>query len=395
VPTRSIVRLLMSGTGLVCLTACGPPAATDGEDRPVLVAKETLRIGSIDDPETALTAIRALEIASDGRVVTLHSRARQIRVHASDGTPLATFGGRGDGPGEFQTTQSMSLENDILRVWDARNLRATRFDLDGAVLGIRTVRMQASDHPVLRRPQLVWALSDGSVIGEYGRSEGRPGWEEVTETPVVRFGVEGEVLDTVAIHSFIGWTLILDLSEVTTAPTPFPFNPIFTVSPARMEAVMVDRTVNADTPAITVTKLSIKGDTLWRREYGYDPVAIDPVYVDSFVVALTERLVTQGWATARRAEDEIREAMGIPDHAPPVDRARIGRDGSVWLSLADRDALETRWLVLRPDGDEHGVLTLPHRFSLRYATLDAAWGMYMDELDVPYVVGYGVTGPVR
>ena len=70
----------------------------------------------------------------------------------------------------------------------------------------------------------------------------------------------------------------------------------------RRSACMVDRAVDAADPAITVTKLSIESDTLWRRAYGYEPVAIDPAYVDSFVVALTEQLVSVGFATARSGD---------------------------------------------------------------------------------------------
>ncbi|MFV1987002.1 MAG: 6-bladed beta-propeller [Gemmatimonadota bacterium] len=382
---------------VVLVVGCGVNVGSDRDDGtvPPLVAEETLRIGSVDDPETALTSIRALEIASDGRIVTMHSRDRQIRVHAADGTPLVTFGGRGDGPGEFQTTTSMSIENDELRVWDSRNSRITRFDLDGTVLEVQTVRKQASDHPFLRTPHPQWALSDGSVIGEYGLSQMNPGWEKITETPIVRFGLDGEVLDTVAIHSFIGWSLILDLSEMTTAPIPFAYNPLFRVSPARMEAVMVDRVVDAADPGITVTKLSVDGDTLWRRGYGYDPVAIDPAYVDSFVVGLTEQLVSIGFATARRAEAAIRETMVIPDHAPAVDRVLIGHDGSTWLALADRDPETTRWLVLDPNGDVHGRVTLPHDFRPLWAMVDVVWGMDRDELDIPYIVRFDVRAASR
>lgn len=391
----SVMRRAGSVVGLGALGAlvgCTPPPATDFEPVPELVAEETLRIGSLDDPETSLTSIRALEVAPDGRIFTLHNRDRQIRVHAPDGTPLATFGARGDGPGEFQSPWTLSLVDDELRVWDTRSSRITRFDLDGTVLGIETVRLRRSDHPVLRVPRPNWALSDGSVIGEYGVNQ-TPGWEEVTELAVLRFGLDGQILDTLAIRSLVGRHLILELpklTEATSAWIPFAYDPLFEVSAARMEAVIVDRAVRPDAPAIGVTKLSIHGDTLWHREYGYDPVAIDPVYVDSFVVALTEQLVRVGFATERAGENAIRETMVIPEHMPPIDRVWLGRDGSVWLALADRDSISTRWLVLRSDGDIYGQVTLPHRFLLRYATLDVAWGVDRDELDVPYIVKFAV-----
>lgn len=68
----------------------------------------------------------------------------------------------------------------------------------------------------------------------------------------------------------------------------------------------------------------------------------------------------------------------------------IGHDGSVWLALADRDPFETRWLVLRADGSVYGHVALPHKFVVRYATLDVVWGMDRDELDVPYIVKFAV-----
>lgn len=384
------LRLLRSvGCALVavpCL-ACGSGSHVDVDVVPTLLAEETLRIGSVDDPETALSSIRALEIASDGRIVSLDSRERLIRIHAPDGSLLSRFGARGDGPGEFQSPLTMVLIHDELRVWDSRTQRVTRFDLDGQVLGVETLVPKPLNHPVLRGPMIRWTLPDGSGVGDYRRSEvPGSGWEDFIASPIVRVDGAGNVVDTLGVGSFEGWVLVLPLNEVGSVPAPVAYNPLFDVSEARSEAVFVDRAVRPDAPAFEVTKLSVEGDTLWSRQYPYDPVEIDPAYVDSFVVAMSEQIARAGMAAERSAEAALRETMVIPDHVPAVDQVWIGDDGSIWLALADRDPEETRWLVLREDGEVHGAVTLPHKLRLRWATLDEAWGVDLDELDVQYIV---------
>jgi hypothetical protein len=387
-PRRSSSRMFVGTVAVGAALACADDTSSHVEPLPALAAVETLRIGSVDDPETALTTIRALEIGPDGRIYALERR--EIRVFSPDGSPLFRFGGQGDGPGEFQSTLRMDLVQGELRVWDPGLNRVTRFDLEGGLLGVESFHPKPLNHPFMRGPLPFWALPDNTFIGEYGLNQRGDDWYRVEDSPVVRVALDGEMVDTVAIRPLAGRYMILHLNEPTSAPVPFGYDPLLEVSPTRMEAVLADRRVRSDAPSMRVTRLAVDGDTLWSREYTYDPVPIDPVYVDSFVVGLSEQLESVGFATLRQAESEIRETMVIPEHAPPVDRVRIGRDGSVWLMLADRDPVDTRWLVLDETGEIHGRVSLPHGFVIRHATLDVVWGMAHDGLDVPYIVSFDI-----
>ena len=381
---RAGAILALAGFG-----ACSTDRAPGGVPVSPLTAVETLRVGSVDEPETAFSGPRGLEIGPDGRLYVLERS--EVRVFGADGTPLRRFGARGEGPGEFRSASQMVLVEDELRVLDSGLRRVTRFDLDGGVIAVEAYRGGVRDHPVLRGPLPNRLLGDMTLVATYGINQVREGWSDWYRRalPHVRVDLEGEIRDTLVMRSQQNGVLILYLDEPTTAPHPFPHDPLFEVWPSRLEAILVDRDVRAEA-SVAVHRLSLEGDTVWRRDVGYEPVAVDPVYVDSFVVALSEQLERVGFAGLREAETEIRDRMVVPDHVPGVDRVRLGRDGSVWLRLADRDPRQTRWHVLDGEGATVGVVTLPHAFTLLRASLDDVWGVLRGDFDVPYLVRYEV-----
>ncbi|MDH3733476.1 MAG: hypothetical protein OEU54_08070 [Gemmatimonadota bacterium] len=387
--TSSQWRAVAVVIGALSLSGCSSEPTIRPPGAPRLAAIERLRVGSVDDPETSLTSIRAVEIGPDGRIYTLHHRERLIRIHAPEGTPLGSFGGRGEGPGELESPFRMNLIDGELRVWDTRTFRLSRFDLEGQFLGLATYRPKPFEHPYLRPPRPTWALPDMTFIGEFGLNS-IPGAEEQGDSPVLRLALDGDILDTLVIRPLEGDQLNVDVGtgEPNFTGPPYGWGPIVAVSPARMELVVAERDVYPAEPRMRVTRSSVGGDTFWSREYPYDPVPVDPDHVEA-VVANFARVVEQaGWTTARRAAEAYRGSMVIPEHTPPLTRVVIGRDGSIWLELADNDDTANHWLLLDSSGELHGQVSLPERFFVRYATLEEVWGMELDELDIPYLVLY-------
>ncbi|MDX1395355.1 MAG: hypothetical protein R3195_13285 [Gemmatimonadota bacterium] len=353
---------------------------------------ETLRFGSVDDPETALTSIRALDLGPDGRIYTLHPRENLVRIHGPDGAPLRAFGGEGEGPGEFVSPIALDIFGEEVWVWDDRSLRVTRFDLEGELIGVETHRPAAFEHVYLRpaRPDVV--LPDLTFLGSYSINTVR-GAEERTENPLLRLGVEGDILDTVFVRPLEGGYLWLELGmgDPTVTSHPYPWDPIFAVAARRMEVIVAERDVHPDAPEFRVTRLTIEGDTLWSRTYPYDPVPPDMALIETRVEFFATAVERAGWTTRRHAEEVFRGGIRIPEHIPPLTRVIAGHDGSIWLELADNDETANSWLILAEDGEPYGRVVLPGRFYIRHATLEGVLGMELDELDVPYVVGYDLT----
>ncbi|MBC5764033.1 6-bladed beta-propeller [Ramlibacter albus] len=78
--------------------------------------------------------VRPTGLARDAqrkRIYVADTRAHDIKVFDDDGKLLATWGSRGDGPGELNYPTHLSLANGTLYVTDTLNARVQGFDADG------------------------------------------------------------------------------------------------------------------------------------------------------------------------------------------------------------------------------------------------------------------------
>src|SRR5690606_26641798 len=117
-----------------------PPAS--GEDAPRMLEEE-VRIGSVDGAgPTKFGQIKAIAVESAGRIIVLDSQAQEIRVFDRDGQHLATYGGKGGGPGEFQNAFGlMQTGTGLLYVPDQRNARMSVLSVDRGFLTSYPLRL--------------------------------------------------------------------------------------------------------------------------------------------------------------------------------------------------------------------------------------------------------------
>lgn len=80
----------------------------------------------------------------DGCFYVADDGNHRIAVFGPDGEYLRSIGRQGSGPAEFRNISYMSLEGDILTVFDRMQRRLTRFRLDGSVERIHSLRMGSS-----------------------------------------------------------------------------------------------------------------------------------------------------------------------------------------------------------------------------------------------------------
>src|SRR5690606_19414293 len=62
---------------LLVLAACAAGDAAEDLSLPALHAEKDLRVGSVNDPATALTFFRDVAVAPDGRMYTLHRQGSE------------------------------------------------------------------------------------------------------------------------------------------------------------------------------------------------------------------------------------------------------------------------------------------------------------------------------
>lgn len=97
--------------------------------------EEVLRIGTLAGPEaTSFGMVAGVVPAPNGGWYVADALAHEIRRFDEAGTPVATVGRRGEGPGEFQAINGIgATDAGTLIVWDGANGRLTFFDDGGAV----------------------------------------------------------------------------------------------------------------------------------------------------------------------------------------------------------------------------------------------------------------------
>ena len=120
-------------------------------------------IGVVDgDPEYQLYQVQDALRLDDGRILVANAGSGEVRVYDAEGAHLDSWGGQGEGPGEFAHTTSVGLwpGTDSVAVWDLRLSRLSLFDGEGT-FG-RTERF--GDAGGLQRVRSVWTLPSGRLV---------------------------------------------------------------------------------------------------------------------------------------------------------------------------------------------------------------------------------------
>lgn len=122
-------------------------------------AEPSVSIGSLEGEEPyLLNRVRGALTLADGRIVVVNIGADELRVFDASGRHLATWGGTGDGPGEFDDLTGLApWPGDSLITWFAQGRRLTVFD-NGGNFG-RTFALEGRIH---RNPEVI--LPTGRIL---------------------------------------------------------------------------------------------------------------------------------------------------------------------------------------------------------------------------------------
>jgi hypothetical protein len=359
-----------------------------------------LRIGSVDDPETALTSVSTLLPGAGGRIYVAQPTENVIRIHGPDGEPLGRIGRPGSGPGEFGLLTAMGWwdpERDTLWVSDVAQNRLSLFTADGEF--VRSLLLQVPPYRDVMAVRAVRAvLPDGTGLAQGAVSAALLESGTVSRIPILRFPLEGGPAEPVVETPVGNLQLAIRMDEgMNFSVQPFVDSPLVAVAhpPGRIVVVGREAAIAAEDARFTVTAFSADGDTLWSREYGYQPSPILRAEVDSVVESRVEmiRSFAQGAGVGpRELESRIRDQLHAPPFRPPVQQVLISPEGDIWLRIAAAPGSElSPWWKLDPGGSPVARMELPSNMTLRAVERDAAgggvgWAVETDELDVPYVV---------
>lgn len=346
-----------------------------------------VRLGSLDGrPEEQFGTVSDLVVLRDGGVGVLDGQAAQIRQFGPQGNYIRTVGGPGTGPGEFGDPVELGLlPGDTLAVFDARLNRVTRFHLDGT-LG-RTTTLEASQ----ARAVVVRFLPDGVLVAQTRWVPPTPGSLPGPEPTFIRdtvvllaFASEGVMQDTVDIvpgRETITSIRMGDGSiDIFRRPSAFGRSNVF--------ATHSDGVWSAANDRFEMRLIDPASGQLIRivRAPGLE-IPISPEVATMVRDGALEEAETP--EDRRRAESWY-ELSPSYENQPAFDLAEAGPNGRLWLREWTPGDAARRWWVFEGDGELLGSVTFPEGTLGIAVGCGVVWTVEQDDLDVSYVVRYGL-----
>jgi hypothetical protein len=385
--------------GLPVLLACGLalsgaalPASTQV---PEYTLVPTVRIGSLDDPRTALSVVTGLAVAPDGRVAVMQPAESSVWIFSPSGERLGEFGRDGAGPGEFRSVSMIGWRGDTLWVADGQLHRVTFFapGEDAVVVGGAGRQIERYTRVPLPAGDGHWLLFRQWMLDpelrqhrqEIWSADGE--WQPVTKLAELRDGPD--MLPSTMRGLAGGW-----------GEQPFAEHPLHVIAPDVSSVTTVRRDLgraSSSAGRYTVTRVGMDGDTVFHRTH---PVPLEPLtrqtrdaVVESFLSSDNVQRSGSSPAALRR---DVLAGVRFPDYHPPMSRAVVGVDGTTWMRGPDRRDGTVRWTVLDGAGaPTRAVITDRElgmfgggRLPIMAPHEDGVWVVVHDEMDVPYIVRY-------
>lgn len=402
-PTHPYRRVLPLTLSFLCLlSACFDSTSSDDlVGVPNWGASLDLRVGSIDDPDYALTWFQTLEVGTDGRIYTVHPQEQLVRMFRQDGTLAGTFGGRGEGPGEFQSAGAIGWVGDSLWVLDFNGYRFNFFNSDGEFLSSFSVPFRFGENPDLPQPpRASGLLADGSIYGAPPAFSREIENGTITHHQLLLMSPEGEVTDSIFRVPFgrNQWA-VYDPDDprkgMMFTRQPYGDGPLWGFFDDENSYAVLRREAptTVDEAAFHLEKVRVSGDTVFSREYRYAPVRLESTEADSIVDFNVSRWVdagVMGGVARGRLEEWARRTLYTPPFKTPVAEMVLTEDGGFWLQSRSGPTGLTDWYYLDPNGTPLGRIELPADFRVLEATAETLWGTETDDLDVSYLVRYQV-----
>jgi hypothetical protein len=391
-------RLCVAATSLMVTVSCNPDARVGSR----LTSTEAVPLVAdlrIDGHATDLVAVHFLALRSDGTIAVSQSMDNAIRFFDASGTALATVGRTGDGPGEFRGLHQAGWLGDTLWVSDGQLGRVTFISPDLSVARTANLPRSAGPQPadIGRYPEFSRIIpsaihSDGTLSAALVTPVGPLADQWSGEwTWYFRLTQEGRIERVIGRepdsgHTDYSYYHTFSDGSVRGLPFPFVYRPRFAWSQAgdRLAYVFTEHAESA-AAIIGVVMINAAGDTIFAERYGVDSEPLARSVADSTIAAIaTARLGDAASAWTRQAQGRV------PDTKPPVEPGTfIANDGRLWVRLR-RTPEATRYLLLGASGEQIGTVSVPANVTLRAGNATHAWGIELDEHDVPSLVRYSI-----
>ena len=352
-----------------------PPAGSRLDWR--IGSQPEVTIGVLEGAEPyLLDRVRDALVLRDGRIVVVNGGSDELRVFDTSGNHVVTWGGRGEGPGEFDNLwQVHRWPGDSLLALYSQARRLTVLDPEGHYgrdFALRRGRQFFSVEDV---------LPDGAILtSDFVRPRDRPpGFSRLPSHYRVR-GPEGEMRSS--LGSFPGPEMFAVRTAGGVSGGGIPFR-------HRVSAfAWGDFAAVAQNDSYEIRGFDLDGTLRKVVRRDHEPVAPTAAHVDAYI----EDQVAGGpeeERTERRAE--LRESLRdryFPETHPAYAAAMSDLADHLWVreySLPGEGHPNPVWTVFDPEGQVLGFTETPAGLSIFEIGEGYILGLARDDLGVEYV----------
>lgn len=384
---------------LLFIAGCGSPAdATGGGDTVTrdsagLTVVENLRRAgdraprwslvpeaTVGAPEgaAAFGRVSSVDLDREGRLHVLDRLSGTVTVWDTAGRRLRSFGGLGDGPGEFRSPTSVHvLDDGRVAVGEAYPARLHWFDADGSFRRRVRVRPGKGGPPILA-VMADWQVTRSGLV-RVRLSYMSPSHTEGTPVLVGAVGPGGEVVDTL-----VTWT-----SAMTPARLPTIFQAEWSwglAGEGRLVASPGDRY------ELRLHDADGELERLVRREAV--PVPTTPEMTERAVDRFFERFADADVSAGMLAS--LRDRLEVAPSLPAVQGLHVAEpSGELWVEVPTPDAAvgteePGAYEIFTPGGRLTGRVDVPEGFRLEGIRGGRVHGVWTDELGVEHARVYRV-----
>ena len=345
---------------------------------PRLTLVQELRIdGAAEDLSGLSTSVW---VGNDGRMAFLNAPDVRFVFFDRTGKRIGTFGGPGEGPGEFPPDrgglQSGTL-GDTMWVYASRQRRFTLIGPDLKL--VRTMLLPPRDSSILGLDPMA-LLPGNRILGSamFGReSDSQSQLLDRTQDTLIVMTATGAIERRLGgrPHDFTNARARNSSGRFESVRTPFVQRPqLFATRAGDRFGTLTSTITTATGGTLSVTVVRSTGERVFSRSYPFTSGAIPKRVIDSVYERQVRSYQTAEYAELRRV---LRAKM--PAVYPPVTVVELATDGSVWIERESPTNAPRELFVLGPAGDVRGTAVFPRSsLRLRHASQTHVWAIETD-----------------
>lgn len=379
--SRRTLGIVLSLLGVLSPASCIDVPVQGGPDLPTWEFGEpSLILGARNEGPTAFSPVRSVAVGPRSELHVLLPQDHEIRAFDENGDFLGSLGSEGDGPGEFNRPTGIGFVGDTLWVLDPAAQRVTFF-YKGEFVGTLPVPQLEEIHAERYARVAGVAAGPRLVVSTDSRTPFQPA--ETTDPGLLLTFSDG-TLDTLTTTNVdhVGGFLVKRAQGVIAMMRPFP-QPFSVASEWAVSSdgsslvVVGEKHLAEGHSSYAVEHFSASGELLFSVTHDYEPIAVPEVVIDS----LLAQIRVEGFSEA-----EVREAAYLPETYPPTGKVLVAENGLIWIAREAIPGQPRRWQILSEEGAVVAKILAPLGFDIQWVGAEAAWGLVLDELDVPYLV---------